>query len=134
MADLKTTAGNGDKDVSEIAKQEAIDSALIDLAVEAWKFTRLFNRVISKLDPVEQARYVNQVRFFQRRIDSAADSAGVRIVSIEGQPFEPGMAATPLNLEDFGPEEALFVEQMLEPIVMGADGVRRTGAMMLRRL
>lgn len=120
--------------MSDISKQEATESALIDLAVEAWKFTRLFTRVISKLDPVEQARYVNQLRFFQRRIDASADAAGVRIVSIEGQPFEPGMAATPLNLEDFGPHEALFVDQMLEPIVMGPDGVRRTGAMMLRSL
>ncbi len=120
--------------MSDISKQEATESALIDLAVEAWKFSRLFNRVISKLDPVEQTRYVNQLRFFQRRIDSAADSAGVRIVSIEGQAFEAGMAAPPLNLEDFGPEEALFIEQMLEPIVMGPDGVRRTGTMMLRRL
>lgn len=120
--------------MSDIGKQEATESALIDMAVEAWKFTRLFNRVISKLDSVEQARYINQLRFFQRRIDSAADAAGVRIISIEGHPFEPGMAATPLNLEDFGSDEALLVEQMLEPIVMDAHGIRRTGTMMLRRL
>src|SRR3546814_4292103 len=70
--------------------------------LDSWKFARLFTRVISKLDAGEQARYANQVRFFQKRIDSAAEVAGARIVTIEGQPFEPGMAASPLNLEDFG--------------------------------
>src|SRR3546814_16738911 len=82
--------------------ESSATEALIDLAVDSWKFARLFTRVISKLDAGEQARYANQVRFFQKRIDSAAEVAGARIVTIEGQPFEPGMAASPLNLEDFG--------------------------------
>ena len=110
------------------------NAALIDLAVDSWKFARLFTRVISKLDAGEQARYANQMRFFQKRIDSAAEVAGARIVTIEGQPFEPGMAASPLNLEDFQDGDTLFVDQMLEPIVMGNDGVLRTGTMMLRKL
>ena len=109
-------------------------TALIDLAVDSWKFSRLFTRVISKLDAGEQARYANQMRFFQKRIDSAAEVAGARIVTIEGQPFEPGMAASPLNLEDFQDGDELFVDQMLEPIVMGPEGVLRTGTMMLRKL
>ena len=109
-------------------------AALIDLAVDAWKFARLFTRVISKLDAGEQVRYANQMRFFQKRIESAAEVAGARIVTIEGQPFEPGMAASPLNLEDFQDGDTLFVDQMLEPIVMGNDGVLRTGTMMLRKL
>lgn len=109
-------------------------AALIDLAVDSWKFARLFARVISKLDAGEQARYANQMRFFQKRIEIAAEFTGARLVTIEGQPFEPGMAASPLNLEDFKDEDALFVDQMLEPIVMGNDGVLRTGTMMLRKL
>jgi hypothetical protein len=109
-------------------------TALIDLAVDSWKFAKLFTRVISKLDAGEQARYTNQMRFFQKRIDSAAEVAGARIVTIEGQPFEPGMAASPLNLEDFQDGDTLFVDQMLEPIVMDNNGVLRTGTMMLRKL
>lgn len=112
----------------------ATTAALIELAVDSWKFARLFTRVISKLDAGEQARYANQMRFFQKRIDSAIEVVGARIVTIEGQPFEPGMAATPLNLEDFEDGDILFVDQMLEPIVMGNNGVLRTGTMMLRKL
>lgn len=109
-------------------------AALIDLAVDSWKFARLFTRVISKLDAGEQSRYANQMRFFQKRVEAAAEVGGARIVTIEGQPFEPGMAASPLNLEDFENGDMLFVDQMLEPIVMGSDGVLRTGTMMLRKL
>src|SRR3546814_13468520 len=53
--------------------ESSATEALIDLAVDSWKFARLFTRVISKLDAGEQARYANQVRFFQKRIDSAAE-------------------------------------------------------------
>lgn len=112
----------------------AAKAALIDLAVDSWKFSRLFTRVISKLDTGEQSRYANQMRFFQKRIEGAAETVGARIVSIEGQPFEPGMAASPLNLEDFEEGDNLYVDQMLEPIVMGRDGVLRTGTMMLRKM
>lgn len=110
------------------------ESALIDLAVDSWKFARLFTRVISKLDAGEQNRYANQMRFFQKRVDAAAEIAGARIVSIEGMPFEPGSAATPLNISDFEDGDQLFVDQMLEPIVMGTNGVLRMGTMMLRKL
>lgn len=114
--------------------ESSAQTALIDLAVDAWKFAKLFLRVVSKLDAGEQAKYANQMRFFQKRLDSAAEAAGARIVTIEGMPFEPGMAATPLNLDDFNDDDRLFVDQMLEPIVMGADGVLRTGTMMLRKV
>lgn len=113
---------------------QAEPSALVDLAVDAWKFARLFVRVVAKLEAGDQARYVNQVRFFQRRVESAAESVGVRLVSIEGMPFESGCAATPLNLEDFAEGDHLYVDQMLEPIVMGDSGVLRMGTLMLRKL
>lgn len=122
-----------DAERAELAAAPA-SAALVDLAVDSWKFAKLFARVISKLDAGEQARYANQMRFFQKRVDSAIDAAGARIVSIEGHPFEPGMAASPLNLDDFEDSDTLVVDQMLEPIVMGRDGVLRTGTMMLRKI
>ena len=106
---------------------------LIDLAVDSWKFARLFSRVLSKLDAGEQSRYVSQLRYFQRRIDGALEATGSRLESLEGLPFESGMAASPLNLQDFKEGDTLFVDQMLEPIVMGPEGVLRMGTLMLRK-
>lgn len=115
-------------------KGAPVEAALIDLAVDSWKFARLFTRVISKLEMGEQNRYANQMRFFQKRVESAAELAGARIVSIEGQPFEAGLAASPLNLEDFSDGDTLVVDQMLDPIVMGTEGVLRMGTVMLRKV
>ena len=70
---------------------------LIDLAVDAWKFARLFSRVLTKLEAGEHNRYANQLLYFQRRIDSALVGTGARLETLEGLPFEAGMAASPLN-------------------------------------
>jgi hypothetical protein len=112
---------------------DQIEKALIEIAVEGWRFSRLFHRVIAKLDAGESNRYVNQLRYFQKKIDESLDAAGLRIVSLEGQSFDPGMAAAALNLGDFGPEDCLVVDQMVEPIVMGPDGLRKQGTVMVRK-
>lgn len=43
------------------------------------------------------------------------------------------MAVTPLNIEDFAPDDLLIIEQMIEPIIMGPEGVLRTGTVILRK-
>jgi hypothetical protein len=43
------------------------------------------------------------------------------------------MAASALNLGDFGPDDVLLVDQMLEPIIMGPNGLRKQGTVMLRK-
>lgn len=106
---------------------------LIDLAIDSWKFMRTAERVAAKLELADQARWINQVRFFLRRIEQALEVGGMRLVSLEGQPFEPGMAATALNMAEFDDPQGLVVDQMLEPVVMGPQGVVRLGAALVRR-
>ena len=110
------------------------ESSLIELAVESWRFSRLFAKVISKLDAGESGRYVNQVRYFQKKVEESLDSNGLKLVNVEGQPYDAGMAASALNLGDFGPDDALLVDQMLEPIIVGPKGLRKQGTVMLRKV
>lgn len=112
---------------------DQIERALIEVAVESWKFSRIFARVINKLDAGEAGRYVNQLRYFQKKVEQNLDAAGLKLVNVEGHAFDPGMAASPLNIEDFGPEEVLLVDQMVEPIIMGPDGLKKQGTVMLRK-
>ena len=104
------------------------------MAVEAWRFGRVFERLLMKLDAGEQARYRNQFRWFTKKVEEALEGAGLHLVNIEGHPFDPGAAATPLNIEDFGPDDVLAVEQMVEPIIMDKDGLVRTGTVILKRV
>lgn len=113
---------------------DQIERSLIDIAVESWKFSRIFARVVNKLDAGEAGRYVNQLRYFQKKVEQNLDAAGLKLVNVEGHAFDPGMAASPLNIEDFGPDDALLVDQMVEPIIMGPDGLKKQGTVMLRKV
>ena len=113
---------------------EQMEQSLIDIAVESWRFSRLFGKVVGKLDAGESGRYINQIRYFQKKVEESLDSNGLKLVNVEGQPYDAGMAASALNLGDFGPDDVLLVEQMLEPIIMGPKGLRKQGTVMLRKV
>ncbi len=115
-------------------EREQLERSLIDMAVESWRFARLFGRLVSKLDAGEGARYVNQLRYFQKKLEDSLEASGMKIVNVEGQPFDPGMAASAINIGDFGPDDVLLVDQMVEPIIMGAEGLRKQGTVMLRKV
>lgn len=111
-----------------------IENSLVELAVESWRFSRLFSRALTKLDAGEAGRYVNQLRYFQNKLQESLQAVGLHVVNVEGQAFEPGMAATALNLDEFAPDDALLVEQMLEPIIMGSEGIKKQGTVTLRKV
>lgn len=114
--------------------KEVLTTSLVDLAVESWRFSKLFARVLQKLDAGEDSRYQGQLRYFHHKLEEALKDVGMRIVNVEGHPFDPGIAATPLNGEDFAAEDALVVDRMLAPIITGPDGVVRMGTVMLKKV
>lgn len=59
--------------------------------------------------------------------------ANLKLANVEGHPYDPGMAASAINLGDFGPDDVLLVDQMVEPIIMGPDGLVRSGTVTLRK-
>jgi hypothetical protein len=113
---------------------EQVEQSLIDVAIESWRFSRLFARVISKLDAGESSRYLNQMRYFQKKVEESLDANGLKLVNVEGLPYDTGVAASAVNLDEFAADDHLIVDQMLEPIVMGPNGLRREGAVMLRKV
>lgn len=120
-----------DKNAEDTAKAE---DALIELAVEGWRFSRLFGKVVSKLDAGESGRYANQQRYFQKKIEESLESNGLKLVNVEGHPYDAGIAASAINLGDFGPDDNLLIDQMLEPIIMGSIGLRKQGTVMLKKV
>jgi hypothetical protein len=82
----------------QIEGNEQMEQSLIDIAVESWRFSRLFGKVVSKLDAGESARYINQLRYFQKEGRGEPRLEWLKLVNVEGQPYDPGMAASALNL------------------------------------
>ena len=113
---------------------EVMQNSLTTIAMEAWRFGKVFERVLMKLDAGEQNRYAGQLRWFIKKIEELMAEAELRIVNVEGHHFDPGIAATPLNIEDFDAEDSLVVDQMLEPIIMGKNGILKTGTITLRKV
>lgn len=109
------------------------EAALLDLALEGWRFQKLFARALTKMDAGEAPRFANQHRYFVRRIGECLAEAGIRLVSLEGQPYDTGSAATAVNIADFGSDDELVVDQMIEPIVMNEAGLLRPGTVTLRK-
>ncbi len=110
-----------------------VEKALIEMSVESWRFSRVYVRLLNKLDAGESTRFVNQFRYFTKRIEESLETANLKLVNVEGHPYDPGLAATAINLGDFGPDDVLLVDQMVEPIIMGLDGLVRPGTVMLRK-
>lgn len=110
-----------------------LERPLIEIAVESWRFAKLFHRLLAKLDAGDGARFVNQYLYYLKRLEETLAQAGLRLVNVEGHPYDPGLAATALNIADFGPDDHLLVDQMVEPIIMGSEGLIRTGTVMLRK-
>ncbi len=104
------------------------------MAIAAWRFRKISENVMQKLDIVEQKRYRSQFIWFFKRVDAAVENAGLRIINVEGKPYDIGMAVNPLNLDDFSPNDELYVEQVIEPIIMDSTSIIKTGTVVLGRV
>jgi hypothetical protein len=124
------------REPTEAAMEEATrssDAALLNLALESWRFERLFLRALAKLEVEQAARFASQHRYFVRRLEECLAAAGLRFVTLEGEPYVTGTAARAVNIAEFGPDDDLVVDQMIEPIVMSATGLLRPGTVLVRK-
>lgn len=112
---------------------EDLQAAIVTMAVESWRLNQIFDRLLLQLDAGEQSRYNSRLRWFTKKVDEALGLAGLKIIDVTGFPFDHGIAATALNIEEFGQDDVLIIESMLEPIVMGEQGLVKTGTVILRR-
>lgn len=121
----------------EKAGNDSADGArqpLIDLSIECWSFAKKFSKVLEKLDAGEAPRHMGKLRHFLKKLDESLEQAGLKLVNLEGQIYDSGMAISPLNIAEFDSNDHLIVEQMLEPIIMGPDGLIKEGKVMLGKV
>ena len=110
-----------------------IKNNLVVIASELHRFKGVFTKSISKLDLDEQNKYASQFQWFSKKVTKALDDAGIKVVTLDGQLYDPGIAVTPLNIEDFEAEDILYVAQTMEPIIMQDNAVIKTGTVILGR-
>ena len=107
--------------------------ALIDIAVESWRFSRTFESLLKKSSLEEQRKYEGKLIWFQKKLNEALEKSDVRLVNLESKKYDLGMAVKAINLDDFNESDNLYIDKMLEPIVIGENGVIRIGTVTLER-
>ena len=117
-----------------MADYEQMLNSLISIGSELQRFEKVFLHAINKLDADEQNKYISQFNWFSRRVDKALVAAGLTIVNLEGEIYDPCMAVTPVNIDEFDPTDQLYVTQMIEPVIMSNGSILRTGTVLLGRI
>lgn len=113
---------------------EKLQRSLISIASELFRFQSVFEKAISKREIDEQNKYLSQYKWFSKKVYKALEEANLRLLSVEGQIYDPGMAVTPLNIDDFEADDPLYILKTIEPIVMQNDAVIKTGTVILGRV
>ena len=111
-----------------------LQNSLISIASELFRFQKVFEKATSRLDIDERNKYVSQYAWFSKKVNKALEEADLKLLNLEGQLYDPGMAVTPLNIDEFEAEDRLFVQQTIEPIIMQDDKVFKTGTVILGRI
>ena len=107
--------------------------AVINLATESWRLAKVFELAITQLNVDKPRRYTSRIEWFIKKAEESLESTGLRLVNLEGQPYDPGMAAAPVNIEEFDIDDPLEVNLMVEPIIMDGTTLVKRGKVSLRR-
>ena len=121
-------------DTANATSIEEHKEAVINLAIESWRLAKVFERTITQLNVDKPRRYISQIEWFVKKAEESLEDVGLRIVNVEGHSYDPGMAATPVNIEDFDIDDSLKVNLMVEPIIMEGSVLMRRGKVFLRRI
>ena len=112
---------------------EKLQSSIVAIASELYRFQRVFEKAVSKLEIDERGKYMSQFAWFSKKVVKALEKADLKLLNLEGQLYDPGMAVTPLNIDEFETDDQLYILQTIEPIIMKDNKVYKTGTVILGR-
>lgn len=94
---------------------------LAALAVEFWRLAKVHERAVAEQPIDRQPRGLAQIRYALGRLSSILQESGIRIISYEGQVYEPNLPVSVVNSDELAGAERLVVERTIEPTLV-ADG------------
>src|SRR5690242_2422067 len=119
--------------MSDPSREVILTNALVDVSIEGWRFLRAVEHATSGLDAEQHRRTVSRCNYFRKKLTDTLTCLDLWFVTLDGTKYESGVAASAIKAEDFLGAEDRVGDQTIEPIVMGASGVVRTGTVTLKR-
>ena len=95
---------------------------IAEILVEDFRFSRSYLSVVDKLFMEEKKKYESTYNFHHTKIAELAKNFHLRMVFFDGKEYNEGLPVTSLNIDEFGEEERLIVQQTIEPTILTADG------------
>lgn len=84
------------------------------------------------LPPNHQAKTLAQLRYSASRLSGVLDSLNLKLVTFDGQPFQPNLPVTAVNADDFDDDVGeCLVEQTIEPAIVKDSTVLLMGKVLL---
>ena len=120
--------------IHNMSEYENMRDALASIASEFYRLQGVLDRMLGKLDTEDAGKYRSRIDWFSKRVVRAMDAADMQLVDLTGKIYDPGMAVTPVNLDDFEPEETLVITKMTEPLIMCGGEICKTGTVELGRV
>lgn len=116
-------------------KKEDELNAVADFLIEDYRFTRSYLSILDKLFIEERKRYESAYNFHGTKVEELAKKFNLRMVAYKnGELYDDGYPIVPLNADEFEKDDILYIEQMIEPIILTTDGkVVRQGTAILAK-
>lgn len=109
-----------------------LDASIVArLCIEQWKLLQRYAKTADLIPDAEKNRVASQIKYSEIQLNALAAEAGLKIVSLDGEPFGPGCPASAENLEDFASEDGLIVERTLSPAIVRDMRVVQPGRVLL---
>lgn len=106
---------------------EAARTQVAEIAGDAWRLAKLLERVERKLQGADRDRCRIRREDCLNKLKRSLADFGVRLIDLEGRDYEAGVAIEPVGMDRFPGRRDWVIEAMIEPIVMGPNGLIKQG-------
>jgi hypothetical protein len=106
--------------------------SLAALAVEFWRLAKIHERAVAEQPVDRQARGLAQLRYAVGRLVSILQENGIRLISYDGQDYEPNFPVSVVNSDEVSGAERLVVDRTIEPTLVADGKVLSMGKVALR--
>ncbi len=121
------------KKKEELPEPGTLQLAIAEIAAESWRYQLALGKVLKRMDAIEAERFSRQYGYFASKVNRAVASAGLTVLDLTGQGYNPGLPVQAMNLEEFDEDEDLIITQTIEPVIMIGHRVIKTGVVTLDR-